>query len=543
MAGEGFHQSGRRRPRRTGALAVAVFVLAVGGVAAGATLLRGSPAPKASGPEAGAVPWKLRLAPEALPASTFRDGPEPGLPGCRAVDVAATMSAPVVGQTPDGAHDVVVATVQITNNGDRCNLDSAEVDGAVVNAGGQDLEPTPGLAVAGVGHAFPPPLERGASATTKLMWSRWCGEPPGAWAARVRVGGTDLAVQPTVSERPVPECWPAQDLADKGAIATLDVWTLVNQFGQPAANPQAALQATFSGPQSAAFGDTLRTSLRLHNPTAGPISLTPCPRFTWSVSNDGPTGFLNSGSDLELNCPAAPDSVAPGGSVTFELELALTANLADGAFGPGRWWVSPGLGSVSLAVEVTEPDSAAGRTTRCAWAVAPDTTARVAGTPPERPDLLPATALIHTDRGDITVELNRAGAPCAVTAFRYLVEGGYWTNQPAQLLSNSGTFRHLDFGVTDGSFRRVGFGFPAEVAREQDYPAGTVVLPLNERLTHAGGLRLLYGPAPTYADNFTVLGRITTGLSLLEDVVAGGQRDGEFGGPRVPITIESVQLQ
>lgn len=530
--------------RATTVLGIAASALAVAGVATGAALLT-HPVRKPATTEAASssVPSALRLAPESAPVPAFREGPEPGLPTCAAGAVSGTMTDPTLEHRATDGRDVVTAVVGITNNAGRCNLDGAEVTGAVVDADGQALLPTPDLAYAGVGHPFPPPLEPGASATTTLTWSRWCGGSPGAWSVRVRVNGAEAPARADGTSRPVPQCWQSAGLADQGAIADFGPWTMVNQYGQPAANPQSALRATFTAPASAAFGDTLRTTLRLDNPSAGPISLSPCPRFTWSVSNAGPNGFLNSGWELELNCPAAPDNVPAGGSVTFGLELPLTANLADGTFLTGRWWISPGLSAAAAPIDITEPTTAPPATSPCEWAVAPDATPRVAGTPPQQPSDLPTTAVVHTNRGDITIGLNRSGAPCAVSAFRYLVDGGYWTSQPARQLSNTGTFHHLDFGASERSFRRAGFGFAAEVTRDQQYPAGTVVLPMNERLTQAGALRLLYGPAPTYGDNFTILGHITDGLAILEQVAAGGQRDGEYGGPREPLTIQSVELR
>lgn len=62
-------------------------------------------------------------------------------------------------------------------------------------------------------------------------------------------------------------------------------------------------------------------------------------------------------------------------------------------------------------------------------------------------------------------------------------------------------------------------------------------------ITHTGSIRSLYGDAPTYADNFTVLGRITSGLEVVEQVAAGGQKDGEYAGPLLPLTIEAVELR
>lgn len=62
-------------------------------------------------------------------------------------------------------------------------------------------------------------------------------------------------------------------------------------------------------------------------------------------------------------------------------------------------------------------------------------------------------------------------------------------------------------------------------------------------LPHAGSLRILYGDAPTYGDDVTVLGRITSGIEVVQAVAAGGQRGGDYAGPRLALTIEGVTLR
>ena len=61
--------------------------------------------------------------------------------------------------------------------------------------------------------------------------------------------------------------------------------------------------------------------------------------------------------------------------------------------------------------------------------------------------------------------------------------------------------------------------------------------------THTGSLRILYGAAPTYLQTFTVLGRVTSGLDIFKEVAAGGQKNGEYAGPKLSLTIESVRVE
>lgn len=535
-------------PRRT-ALAVAATVAAVAAVVAGAQALRPATMP-AEGPPTGdgtptgqpvtaageVVPWVLRLAPQDAGHAPW---PEPSpAPSCRLDDLDLEATGPTQEPARDGRPPSVRTTVLVTNRGSACAL-PPQADGSLADDDGRTMALGGDVVFGGPAYAPPPPLEPGAAASAPVTWSRWCGDDPGRWSVVLELDGEKEAVRVAGDDPPVPGCPDGSD----GAVYGLGVWTVLNEAGQPARDPQSALQATVTGPERGRMGEALPMVLRLSNPTRGPVSLEPCPIFTWSVSRDGPGSFLRSSPPLELNCPEAPGEVPAGGAVDFALELELSPALADGMLAAGDWWVHPALlDTEPRRVTVLPGQEAPTGPADCRWLVPPDADPRVAGVPATSAPRELREAVLRTNRGDLAVELDGARSPCAVAAFAHLVEGGYWERQPCYLLSAQSTFRNVDCGSPELSAVRAGFAFPSEARAGTDYPAGTVVLSHNETIAHAGSIRVLYGDAPTYADNFTVLGRVTDGLEVVEQVAAGGQRDGEFGGPALELTITGVDL-
>ena len=532
-------------PVRRSALAVAATVAAVAVVVAGAQALRPDRGPEAApdpvppaAPEGEVVPWALRLAAQDAGVARW---PEPvNAPPCRLDDLDVEASEPTEQPARDGRLAHVRTVVLVTNSGGpACGL-PPEAAGTLLDEDGDTIALAGDVAFGGPAYAPPPPLEPGASASAPVTWSRWCGDDPGRWSVSLELAGDSRAARVPGGDPPVPPCANGQ----RGAVYGFGVWTVLNEAGQPARDPQAALEATVTGADSARLGEVLPMVLRLSNPTRGPVPLDPCPSFTWSVSSTGPGSFLRSSPPLALNCPQAPDEVPAGGSVDFALELTLSPALADGMLAPGTWWVHPALaGTAPRRVTVLPPDAPQpGAPADCTWVVPPDADPRVPGVPATPAPRRMRTAVLHTNRGDLGLELDGARSPCAVAAFVHHVQGGYWDGQPCYLLSAQSTFRNVDCGSPELSAVRAGFAFPSEARADSDYPAGTVVLTHNETLPHTGSIRILYGDAPTYADNFTVLGRITSGLEVVQAVAAGGQKDGEYGGPRLELTISGVTL-
>jgi len=103
------------------------------------------------------------------------------------------------------------------------------------------------------------------------------------------------------------------------------------------------LTGSISAPDEASRGGLLRYTVTLSNPTASPVSLSACPAYTQSVWADG----KSSDTTLRLNCAAAGGQIPANGSVSFDMQVAVPAELAAGN-GKLSWKLEggPGVGKM-----------------------------------------------------------------------------------------------------------------------------------------------------------------------------------------------------
>lgn len=86
------------------------------------------------------------------------------------------------------------------------------------------------------------------------------------------------------------------------------------------------LGGSISAPDEASRGGLLRYTVTLNNPTASPVSLAACPSYTQSVWAEG----KSSDTTQRLNCAAAGGQIPANGRVSFDMQVAVPAELAAG---------------------------------------------------------------------------------------------------------------------------------------------------------------------------------------------------------------------
>jgi hypothetical protein len=103
------------------------------------------------------------------------------------------------------------------------------------------------------------------------------------------------------------------------------------------------LAGSISAPDEASRGGLLRYTVTLSNPTAMPVSLAACPSYTQSVWAEG----KSVDSTLRLNCAAAGSQIPANGSVSFDMQMPVPAELAAGN-GKLSWKLDggPGVGKM-----------------------------------------------------------------------------------------------------------------------------------------------------------------------------------------------------
>ncbi|GAB2467173.1 peptidylprolyl isomerase [Xylanimonas ulmi] len=161
------------------------------------------------------------------------------------------------------------------------------------------------------------------------------------------------------------------------------------------------------------------------------------------------------------------------------------------------------------------------------------------------------TATLSTSAGEIQVELDGQAAPQAVASFVSLAQQGFFDDTSCHRLTTAGIFVLQCGDPTGTGTGGPGYTFgPIENAPADDvYPAGALAMARvgGDGASMGSQFFLVYQDSTIPSDNaggYTVFGRITSGLDVVQAVadagVAGGGSDGP---PATPVTIEGVDTK
>jgi cyclophilin family peptidyl-prolyl cis-trans isomerase len=231
------------------------------------------------------------------------------------------------------------------------------------------------------------------------------------------------------------------------------------------------------------------------------------------------TGLGNDDSDSSA---AAPTSSAPAAESASA--AAATATNADGTVACN--FMADTSGNTNLKDVGTPPDAANTPTT---------------GT---------STLLMSTDQGDLTLTLDRAGAPCAASSFTYLAQQGFFDGSPCHREVNQETFGVLQCGDPTGTGQGgPTYKFGQEVTDATTYPRGTIAMANSGSPNSTGSQFFLCFTDTQLSPDYTAVGTVDdAGLAVLDKIAAAGN-DGSFepspggGAPTTPVTITSMTVQ
>ena len=211
---------------------------------------------------------------------------------------------------------------------------------------------------------------------------------------------------------------------------------------------------------------------------------------------------------------------------------------------PAATGSTPPSGSTSASV--SPPAAAAAAKpypcafTKSATPAAKKATVPTDSTPPKKGTV---DLAVKTSRGNLTIQLDRAFAPCAVESFESLATQGYYDRSPCHRLVTSGIFV-LQCGDPLGT----GAGGPGytindEYTGKENYARGVVAMANTGSPNSSGGQFFIMtkdsntGLGKTYS----VVGKVTSGMGVVDKVAAGGvsATTGD-GKPKLPISIESM---
>jgi peptidyl-prolyl cis-trans isomerase B (cyclophilin B) len=155
------------------------------------------------------------------------------------------------------------------------------------------------------------------------------------------------------------------------------------------------------------------------------------------------------------------------------------------------------------------------------------------------------TLTLSTNCGDIVVALDPA-APATVASAVFLAQQGFYDSTQCHRLTTAGIFV-LQCGDPAGDGTGgPGYTVPDEnlpAAGTANYPAGTVAMANAGPGTGGSQFFIVYDDT-TLPGDYTIWGKVTSGLDIVKEVASVGTSDGSGdGSPRQPVFIESATVQ
>ena len=156
------------------------------------------------------------------------------------------------------------------------------------------------------------------------------------------------------------------------------------------------------------------------------------------------------------------------------------------------------------------------------------------------------TLTLTTNCGEIVVEADAAKAPATVTTIGFLANAKFYDNSLCHRLTTSGIFVLQCGDPTASGTGGPGFTFADEnlpSATGVNYPKGTVAMANSGPNTNGSQFFLVYADT-TLGPNYSIWGKITQGLDILEKIAALGTEDGgPDGKPKFPVEIRTARLK
>lgn len=159
-------------------------------------------------------------------------------------------------------------------------------------------------------------------------------------------------------------------------------------------------------------------------------------------------------------------------------------------------------------------------------------------------DPVPATSATVTLNGaPVTVDLLTDDAPCTVNSLAHLARLGYFDGVECHRVTTSPTLRVLQCGDPTGTGSGgPGYEFGIENVDGATYPAGTVAMARRQGDPNSNGSQffLVYDDSQLPPE-YTVFGRITDGLDVINEIAGQGTVDGSDDGPPADtVTIDAL---
>lgn len=152
-------------------------------------------------------------------------------------------------------------------------------------------------------------------------------------------------------------------------------------------------------------------------------------------------------------------------------------------------------------------------------------------------------ATLALNSGDVTLQLNRADAPCTVNSFVSLADQHYFDDTTCHRLTSSASLKVLQCGDPTGTGTGgPGYSFKDELSGSETYGAGTLAMANAGANTNGSQFFIVYGDSQL-PPQYTVFGKVSAGLDVVQAIAAEGTTDGgQDGAPKSAVTIEKVTV-
>jgi peptidyl-prolyl cis-trans isomerase B (cyclophilin B) len=180
----------------------------------------------------------------------------------------------------------------------------------------------------------------------------------------------------------------------------------------------------------------------------------------------------------------------------------------------------------------------------CTWATKLPAARQGIKKPPTRrpPRSGSVRVAVHTNRGPMTFTLNRAEAPCAVESFVSLASQQFFDDTPCHRLTATAALGVLQCGDPGGTGRGgPGYSFNDELTGREKYTRGTIGMANGGPNTNGSQFFIVYKDSQLQP-SFTIFGRVTAGMSVVDKVAAKGPTSAQDGKPKLPIKLTKVSV-
>ena len=183
--------------------------------------------------------------------------------------------------------------------------------------------------------------------------------------------------------------------------------------------------------------------------------------------------------------------------------------------------------------------------TACSYQ-ASGTAARNVGLPPAKPDSKASyQATIHTNRGDVVIDLLNSKATCTVNSFVYLAAKKYFNGTHCHRLTTIDPFVLQCGDPTGTGSGSPGYKFANENLAGAKYTPGTVAMANSGPNTNGSQFFIVYKNSKLAA-SYTPFGEVVKGLGIIQNVAKAGSDNANGSGdghPKEKVVIESVTIK